>query len=120
MHSTASSSSSLVVSVKQTVARQPTIQSAFSAATPYNKRSTRYKNITRAVTYCLAKDMMPMRTVGKKGLPEVNDPQLYAEHRRKLEEELKSVRHFAVTTDLWSRLTSEPYMSLTVHYVDRF
>ena len=55
------------VSAKQTVARQPTIQSAFSAATPYKKKSTRYKNITRAVTYCLAKDMMPLRTVEKKG-----------------------------------------------------
>ena len=80
---------------------------------------------------------MPLRTVEKKGfqkLMTVMDakyklpvrkyftktaiPQLYAENRRKLEEELKSIRHFACTTDLWSSHTSEPYMSLTVHYVD--
>ncbi|XP_064153682.1 E3 SUMO-protein ligase ZBED1-like isoform X1 [Anguilla rostrata] len=118
--------------------RQPTILSAFSAITPYEKKSKRYKEITSAITYCIAKDMMPISTVEKQGFKKLMSvidakyalpgrkyfskkslPQLYAECRGKLEEQLRNVTHFTTTTDMWSSRTSEPYMSLTIHYVDK-
>ncbi len=108
------------------------------AITPYEKCFKRSKDITRAVSYFLAKDMMPLSTVERDGfrkLVKVLDsryelpgrkyfsrtalPQLYEEcRRRKLEINLRNVRYFATTTDLWSSRTSEPYMSLTIHYID--
>lgn len=33
--------------------------------------------------------------------------------------ELSDVKHFACTTDLWSGRPTEPYISLTVHFIDQ-
>lgn len=44
-------------------------------------------------------------------------PLLY-ECRGNLEIQLKDVQYFATTTDLWPSSTSEPYTSLTNHYID--
>lgn len=56
---------------------------------------------------------------GRKYISQTSLPQLYAECRGKLEEQLRNVTHFATTTDMWSSRTSEPYMSLTIHYVNK-
>ncbi|GAA6081512.1 zinc finger BED domain-containing protein 1-like [Tachysurus ichikawai] len=32
--------------------------------------------------------------------------------------ELKNVQHFAATSDLWSSRTMDPFLSLTLHYID--
>ncbi|XP_035234690.1 zinc finger BED domain-containing protein 1-like [Anguilla anguilla] len=116
----------------------PKFDNQQSAITPYEKKSKRYKEITSAITYCIAKDMMPISTVEKQGFKKLMSvidakyalpgrkyyskkslPQLYAECRGKLEEQLRNVTHFTTTTDMWSSRTSEPYMSLTIHYVDK-
>ncbi len=55
---------------------------------------------------------------GRKYFSKTALPQLYEECRRKLEINLRNVRYFATNTDLWSSRTSEPYMSLTIHYID--
>lgn len=55
---------------------------------------------------------------GRKYFSQTALPQLYDECRRKLEIHLKDVKYFATTTDLWSSRTSEPYMSLTIHFID--
>lgn len=55
---------------------------------------------------------------GRKYFSQTALPQLYYECRRKLEIHLKDVKYFATTTDLWSSRTSEPYMSLTIHFID--
>lgn len=39
----------------------------YSAAVPYDKTSERYKEITDAVAYHLAKDLLPLRKVEKSG-----------------------------------------------------
>lgn len=117
--------------------KQQFIQSCFAAIAPYEKQSKRSKTITSAITYCLAKDMMPLNTVEKEGfrkLIKVLDPryklpgrkyfsrtampQVYDECRRKVEIHLNDIKYFATTTDLWSSRTSEPYMSLTIHFID--
>ena len=114
-------------------------QSTMSAFVPYEQTSKRHKDITNAITYCIAKDMQPISTVEKQGfkkLIKILDPRyvlpgrkyfshtalpkMYAECREKVEEALqRDLTYFASTTDLWSSRTSEPYISLTIHYIDK-
>ncbi|XP_072563330.1 E3 SUMO-protein ligase ZBED1-like [Paramormyrops kingsleyae] len=113
-------------------------QTQMAAFLPYDKQSKRHKDITRAVTNFLAKDMMPFSmvdSVGFRKMMSVIDPRfelpsrkyfsrtaipaLYSEVRDRVEEQLKSVSYFATTADLWSSRTSEPYLSLTVHFIDK-
>ena len=81
--------------------------------------------------------MMPMSTVEKDGFKKLINvldqrynlpgrkyfsktalPRLYEECQGNLEIQLGCVKYFATTTDLWSSRTSEPCMSLTIHFVD--
>ncbi|XP_072560454.1 E3 SUMO-protein ligase ZBED1-like isoform X1 [Paramormyrops kingsleyae] len=55
---------------------------------------------------------------GRKYFSKTALPQLYEECRGKLENNLRNVKYFDTTTDLWSSRTSEPYLSLTIHYID--
>lgn len=92
--------------------------------------------MTDAVTFYLAKDMVPIKSVeneGFKRLLKVVDPRyeipsrkyfsgtaiprLYSECRRKMESKIQNVMFFATTTDLWSSCTSEPYLSLTIYFI---
>ncbi|XP_074543295.1 E3 SUMO-protein ligase ZBED1-like [Halichoeres trimaculatus] len=85
----------------------------------------------------MAKDMVPIYTVQKEGFPKMvgtldsryelpgrnffNDtaiPQVYRKRRREVQADIATVKYFSTTADLWSSRTSEPYISLTVHYID--
>nr|XP_055045531.1 E3 SUMO-protein ligase ZBED1-like [Misgurnus anguillicaudatus] len=117
--------------------KQNTITNVFASIMPYDKSSPRHKEITDSITECLAKDMMPIHTVSKAGfqkmirtldkryqLPSRNYfsqiaiPKHYNSRREEVQKEMASVTFFSTTTDLWSSRTSEPYISLTVHFVD--
>lgn len=117
---------------------KPMQQTQMAAFMPYDKQSKRHKDITKAVTNFLAKDMMSFSTVenvgfrkmisvidpryelpGRKYFSRTAIPALYGEVRERVEEQLKSVSYFATTADLWSSRTSEPYLSLTVHFIDQ-
>ncbi|XP_057183056.1 E3 SUMO-protein ligase ZBED1-like [Triplophysa rosa] len=117
--------------------KQHIITDVFASVTPYDKTSQRYKEITDSITHCLAKDMMPIYTVSKEGfqkmirtldkryqLPsrnyfsQVAIPELYNKCRSEVQLEISTVKFFSTTTDLWSSRTTEPYISLTVHFVD--
>ncbi|KAF0031713.1 hypothetical protein F2P81_016268 [Scophthalmus maximus] len=57
--------------------QQQTTMERYSASVPYDKASKSYKDITKAVAYHIAKDMLPLSTVekpGYKNLPHVPDP----------------------------------------------
>ncbi|MBN3282620.1 ZBED1 protein, partial [Polyodon spathula] len=107
-----------------------------SNVAPYEPDSKRWKQITDAVTYHLAKDMVPVHTVKQSGfqkllkvidkkyqLPshkyfsETALPALYDDCRERVADELSRVQFFASTADLWSSQNAEPYVSLTVHYI---
>lgn len=117
---------------------KPIQQTQIAVFMPYDKNSKRHKDITKAVTNFLAKDMMPFTTVenvgfkqmmsvidqryqlpGRKYFSRTAIPALYGEVRERVEEKLKSVSKFSTTADLWSSRTSEPYLSLTVHFIDQ-
>ena len=44
-------------------------------------------------------------------------PQMYTEVRQSLADQLANVTHFALTSDMWSSRTCEPFMSVTVHFI---
>lgn len=46
---------------------QVKIADAFSHSVPYDRQSKRWKEVTVAVTFCIAKDVLPLHTVEKVG-----------------------------------------------------
>ena len=97
------------------------------------------ERITAAVANYIAKDMAPVSVVekpgfqklvktldpkyhlpGRKYFAEKALPELYNKVREKVAHQLTNVTHFSTTTDLWSSRTCEPYLSLTVHYIDNW
>ena len=118
--------------------KQKSIAQMFESVTPYDLGSRRHKEITDAITYYLAKDMVPFKTVSKEGFvhllnkvdkrykipsrrhfSHVAVPEMYAQCVRSVQSELKQIEFFACTTDLWSSRTTEPYVSLTVHFINQ-
>lgn len=84
------------------------------------------------ISFCQAKDMMPLNSVEKEGFKhsiKVLDPRkspvkliffsnCIDSYMTNVEEEL-DVKYFATTYDLWSSHTSEPSLSLRMHYIDK-
>ncbi|XP_017291101.2 E3 SUMO-protein ligase ZBED1-like [Kryptolebias marmoratus] len=48
---------------------------------------------------------------------EVELPRLYDACRTKVEKEVRSVVHYALTTDLWTSRVMQPYMNITIHFI---
>ncbi len=115
---------------------QLTIKESFETSQKYPKNSRRWEQLTNAVSYTIAKDMMPFTAVerpgfkrmlsafdqryelpGRKYFSQTAIPSLYNKTREKVESELQSVMFFSATTDLWSSETLHPYMSYTVHFI---
>lgn len=97
----------------------------------------RKRRVGKSITIHLCKDMVPIQTVEKPGFnamlktldpryimpsrkyfTDKEIPQLSSEIHDKVQSEIANVTSFSTTTDMWSSRTSEPYMSLTVHYID--
>ena len=114
-----------------------TIAQAFARGEKYNRSSRKWQEVTDLVSMCIAKDQMPIYSVEKAGfkallraldpryeLPsrkyfsQTAIPKLYAMTRDTVATELKQIKFFSATSDLWSSTTMEPYISFTVHYID--
>ncbi|XP_038155642.1 E3 SUMO-protein ligase ZBED1-like [Cyprinodon tularosa] len=123
-------------SFKKPTSTQTKLADAFSHSTPYDSQSKRWKELTEAVAFCLAKDMLPLQSVEKEGFRRMVHkmdtrykmpsrkyfsktalPKMYDECRDGLQAKLSTVTFFASTTDMWSSRATEPYISLTVHYI---
>ncbi|XP_013880075.1 zinc finger BED domain-containing protein 1 [Austrofundulus limnaeus] len=117
--------------------KQTTLQNAYTCAVPYERKSEKWRMITKAVAHHIAKDMVPLSTVEQHGfiqllkvldrryeLPSRNYfarevlPQMYTEVRERLANQLPKLSHFALTTDMWSSRTCEPYLSVTIHFIE--
>ena len=118
---------------------QDSLQSdALQKSAKYERSSKKWKELTDSVTLCLAKDMIPIYSVEKEGFREmlrkfeaqydlpgrkyfsqIAIPALYSSTREKVKSDLQDVEFFAATTDMWSSSTTQPYISYTVHYVDK-
>ncbi|KAL1264138.1 hypothetical protein QQF64_004493 [Cirrhinus molitorella] len=108
-------------------------QTQMAAFLPYDKQSKCHKDITRAVTNFLAKDMMPFSMVDGMGFRKIMSvigprfelpsrkyfsctaiPALYGEVWRSNLSQCRILR-----PQLTSSRSSEPYLSLTVHFIDK-
>ncbi|KAL3988405.1 serine protease 27 [Sarotherodon galilaeus] len=102
--------------LKHTKIDDSTINVALKSCTPHDKSSKRWGELTNAVTRCLARDMMPIQSVERKGFKKMLktfDP------RYRLPTKKYFSKFFASTMDTWSSRTSDLFMSLTMHYVDK-
>ncbi len=115
---------------------QTKIACAFANCVPYDKQSKGWNELMEAVAFCLAKDMLPFQTVEKEGFkrmihkldPRYNMPSrkyfsktalpaMYEECRGRVQTALSTANVYASTADMWSSRATEPYISLTVHYI---
>ena len=124
---------------KQGSSAQASLSDVIAKSTKYSPSSAQAKELNRAVTYYLAKDAVPLSTVDKPGfrhmvsklnpryhLPsrkhfsDQEIPQLYSHVRDSVVmPALKEAESFSATTDLWTSAATEPYMTLTVHFIDK-
>lgn len=117
--------------------KQPSVLETFTNCIPYDKKGARWKAITDAVAMYIAKDMVPIYNVEKPGfihllkvldpryvLPsrkyfsDVALPQLYNSTHQRIAAELDGVLFYSATTDLWSSRVMQPYLSLTLHFIN--
>lgn len=103
---------------------------------PYDKKSDRYLKLTTLVTNYITTGMVPLYTVEKipfikmlqgfdpryqcpsrKYFADVAIPERYLKEKSDVIAELKSVRYLSCTSDGWSSLNRDPYMSLTIHFI---
>nr|XP_055024623.1 E3 SUMO-protein ligase ZBED1-like [Misgurnus anguillicaudatus] len=117
--------------------KQTTLPESFTNCVPYDKNGVRWKAITEAITFYIATDMLPIYSVEKRGFnnmlkvldaryvvpsrkyfASVALPHLYNTTREKIRSELEEMQFYSATTDLWSSRTMQPYLSLTVHYIN--
>lgn len=117
---------------------QPTIAESFERSKTYPPTSKQAQDMNQAVSYFMAKDMMPYQTVEKPGfqhlmkkavpqykMPSRNFfasnsiPKMYNEVRASVQSKIAEGKWFSATTDLWTGSSGggEPYISLTVHYL---
>ena len=115
---------------------QPKLKEAFAQGTQYEKTSQRHKQITGAISRYICKGMAPVYVVEKdsfrdlihtldpryvmpsrKHFSKVELPHLYASCRAEVEREVCSATNYALTTDMWMSRATQPYMSLTIHFI---
>ncbi len=104
----------------------------------YERKGKKWKELTDAVMFYIAKDCLPLYTVEKPGFKNLVStfdsrydlpsrsyfsrtalPELYAEVRDQVKAELEPITYFSATTDLWSSDDSlTPYISYTVHFLN--
>ena len=120
--------------------QQSSLEATWDKTKLYFSSSHEYKDLTKSVTYCLAKDMLPISTVDKPDfkamlrkfnpryqLPnrnhftKVSIPELVAETKGYIEKEIVNgeVEYFSATTDLWTSAAGDPYITFTCHFIDQ-
>lgn len=78
-----------------------------------------FKTVENEGFKCLLKVVDPRYELpSRKYFSNTAIPRLYSECRVKIERKVQKVQFFTTTSDLWSSRTSEPYLSLTIHYID--
>ncbi|XP_057213823.1 E3 SUMO-protein ligase ZBED1-like [Triplophysa rosa] len=70
-----------------------------------------FKNMIRSLD---KRYVIPSRTY----FSQVAIPELYEKCKLQVKTELSQVTYYAATTDLWSSRTTEPYIRLTIHFIN--
>lgn len=120
-------------------AKQVTLENTLARTAPFDKTSKRWRDITNAIAYHIAKDLAPIATVEQTGFIQMfkivepryqlpsrrhiaNEvlPKMYKEIRAGMDARFAKVPHFALTSDMWSSRTCEPYMCVTIHFMEEW
>ncbi|XP_065911269.1 E3 SUMO-protein ligase ZBED1-like [Dysidea avara] len=116
---------------------QRTLEDSFPATTTMPASSRRAKDITNAIGYFVAKDMMPISTtggVGFKRLIRVLEPRYVIPHRKTFTDKtipamynslrndcvgplVSSATSFALTTDCWTSRATQSFIGVTIHLI---
>ena len=120
--------------------QQSSLEATWDKIKLYSSSSHKYKDLTKSVTYCQAKYMLPISTVDKPGfkamlrkfnpryqLPncshftKVSIPELVAETKGYIEKEIVDgeVEYFSATTDLCTSAAKDPYITFTCNFIDQ-
>ena len=113
------------------------IVKGFSCGQPLDRSSPCWAQITKAMCRFAAKDMQPYLTVNDRGfqhLLQVLEPRyippgrkllapkyipaLYEQEKARIQQQIKVVKDFGLTTDIWTSRARHAYTSLTIHYID--
>lgn len=115
---------------------QPTIAETVSRTSKYSTDSNKHKAITSKLTCLLVKQMLPSTLVeseewidllqelncqyvcpGRKHFSDKAIPSLYSHVKSVVMRDLQTASGISCTTDGWSSVTTDPYVSLTVHFL---
>ncbi|KAK0144340.1 Zinc finger BED domain-containing protein 1 [Merluccius polli] len=115
-----------------------TLEQAFSRQSAYATASKKAQDLTAAISYCIAKDMMPFQMVERPGFLRVMNvavphykvpsrnffskteiPKMYNAVKADVRKSLAQGEFFAATTDIWTSESGagQPYISFTIHYL---
>ena len=117
---------------------QVNIKKSFESKQPYCHTIKRWQTLTDSFLYAIAKDMLPFRAVERPGFQKMLStfepkyelpsrkyfsktgiPRLYNSIKGTVEKELSEMEFFSATTDLWSSEVMHPYISYTVHFINK-
>lgn len=115
--------------------KEATQTSIASFTVRQNCSAARGEKMTQLITEMIAKDLLPIRFVEGEGFkdlmhyvePQYNVPSrktvtrridaLYEKTAASLKDRLSKTARMAITTDAWTSLTTESYITLTCHYI---
>ena len=111
------------------------ITSTQERMTKYKPESTKYRCITNKITSLIVKQMLPPTLVesdewralmyeldprydcpGRKFFSHGAIPKKFSMVKERVMSDLKEASTFSCTTDAWSSVTTDPYLSLTAHF----
>ena len=103
----------------------------------YEQKGKKWKELTDSITHCIAKDCLPISVVEGVGFKKMIDafdlryelpsrnycsrialPALCTSVKQKVKQDISTQQYFSATTDMWSSVGMQPYMSYTIHYID--
>ena len=118
---------------------QQKLPAMFEAQKPLTRDNPKWKKLTNAICYFLAKDMMPFDTVNDPGFrymiktfePRYTPPDrktisthymqdLYQREKIRVQQQLNNIEGYAITTDMWTSQAKQAYCAVTVHSVTQF
>ena len=116
--------------------RQMSILDSFQNLTKYTKESVKHKSITNKITNLLLRQMLPISLVdseewtsllkeldhryecpSRKYFSENAIPSKSIAVKEAIIEDLKNTTSVCCTTDGWTSINTDPYLSLTVHFL---
>ena len=117
---------------------QLTLTETVARSAKFSSDSPQAKELNRAVTYHIAKDSVPISTVEKPGFKQLvaklnpryqmpsrrhftnyEIPQLYSQVKENVvAASLNNVTFFSATSDFWTSSNCQPYITITVHFIN--